>query len=85
MIDAYINRIRRAKFHRSGRSMVLPASRIKCRWYFDKHDNYPIMHVVAFREDLGETSLVLPKALTAMWGAMLVRRRMKLMSITTLR
>ena len=45
---------------------LFPDPGSKCRWYFDKHDNYPIMHVVRFREDSGETFPVLPKALTAM-------------------
>ena len=46
---------------------LFPDPESECRRYFDKHGNYPIMHVLAFREDLGETFPGLPKALMAMW------------------
>lgn len=39
----------------------------ECKRYWGKHGYYPIMHVLAFREGLGDTVGELPKALISMW------------------
>lgn len=39
----------------------------ECRRYFAKNGNYPIMHVLAFRETLGDDIPHLPAALVDMW------------------
>ena len=46
---------------------LFPDPEAECRRYWDKNGNYPIMHVLAFKEALGNEVEGLPQALISMW------------------